>query len=140
MKYILDASVAFKWVVAEALSDKAQRVRDDYRKNIHELLSPDVFPIEVAHALTRAERQGRITVPQSAILLADVLSTCPKLFSYLPLLRRAVEFSSQLRVGAYDCLYIALAEQEGGELLTADARLASLKPTFPFITELSSLP
>jgi predicted nucleic acid-binding protein len=140
MKYILDSSVAFKWVVAEALSDKAQLVRDDYRNKIHELLSPDVLPIEIAHALTRAERQGRITVSQSAVLLADVLSTAPKLFSYLPLLRRAVEISSRLRVGVYDCLYVALAEQEGGELLTADARLASLKTTFPFITELSSLP
>jgi predicted nucleic acid-binding protein len=74
------------------------------------------------------------------VLLADVLSTCPKLFAYLPLLRRAVEISSQLRVGVYDCVYIALAEQESCELLTADARLASLKPTFPFITELSALP
>lgn len=140
MKYVLDSSVAFKWVVTEVHSDKAQRVRDDYRNTIHDLLSPDVFPIEIAHALTRAERQGRITAPQSAVLLADVLTTCPKLLSSLPLLRRAVEISSQLRVGVYDCLYVALAEQEGCELLTADARLASLKTAFPFITELSSLP
>jgi predicted nucleic acid-binding protein len=140
MKYVLDSSVAFKWVLTEALSDKAQLVRDDYRNKIHELLSPDVFPIEIAHALTRAERQGRITAPQSAVLLADSLSTCSKLFASLQLLRRAVEISSRLRVGVYDCLYIALAEQEGCELLTADARLASLKPAFPFITELSSLP
>jgi predicted nucleic acid-binding protein len=65
MKYVLDASVAFKWVVAEALSNKAQLVRDDYRNKIHELLAPDVFPIEVAHVLTRAERQGRITTPRA---------------------------------------------------------------------------
>src|SRR5215469_9969738 len=123
MKYVLDSSVAFKWVVAEALSDKAQRLRDDYRNQIHELLSPDVFPIEIAHALTRAERQGRLTAPQSGVLLADVLSTAPKLFSSLPFLRRAVEISSRLRVGVYDCLYVALAEQEGCELLTADVRL-----------------
>lgn len=140
MKYVLDSSVAFKWVVTETLSDKAQLVREDYRNNLHELLSPDIFPIEIAHALTRAERQGRLTAPQSGVLLADVLSTAPKLFSSLPLLRRAVEISSRLRIGVYDCLYIALTEQEGSELLTADARLASLKPTFPFITELSSLP
>ncbi len=140
MKYVLDSSVAFKWVVAEALSDKAQFARDDYRNKIHELLSPDVFAIEIAHALTRAERQGRLTAPQSGVLLADVLSTAPKLFSCLPLLRRAVEISSRLRIGVYDCLYVALAEREGCALLTADARLASLKPTFAFITELSSLP
>jgi hypothetical protein len=31
MKYVLDSSVAFKWVFVETLSDKAQLVRDDYR-------------------------------------------------------------------------------------------------------------
>jgi hypothetical protein len=44
MKYVLDSSVAFKWVVTEALSDKAQRVREDYRNKIHELLSPMFSP------------------------------------------------------------------------------------------------
>lgn len=57
MKYVLDASVAFKWLVTEADSVKALRLRDDFRNGIHELLAPDVLPIEVAHALTRAERQ-----------------------------------------------------------------------------------
>jgi predicted nucleic acid-binding protein len=141
MKYVLDSSVGFKWVVTEVLSDKAQLVRDDYRNKHHELLAPDIFPIEIAHALTRAERQGRITAPQSGILLADVLSTSPNLLPYLPLLRRAVEISSSLRIGVYDCLYVALAERESCELLTADNRMvASLKPSFPFITELSTLP
>jgi hypothetical protein len=44
MKYILDASVAFKWEVFEADSDKANRLRDDFRNGIHELLAPDFFP------------------------------------------------------------------------------------------------
>jgi hypothetical protein len=35
---------------------KALRVRDDFRNGLHELLAPDVFPVEVAHSLTRAER------------------------------------------------------------------------------------
>jgi predicted nucleic acid-binding protein len=61
MKYVLDSCVAFKWVGPEADTDKALRLRDDTRAGLHELLAPDVFPVEVAHALTRAERQGRIT-------------------------------------------------------------------------------
>jgi hypothetical protein len=31
MKYILDSSVAFKCLVAEADTDKALKLRDDYR-------------------------------------------------------------------------------------------------------------
>lgn len=56
MKYVLDASVAIKWALPEADSLKALALRDDYRNAIHELIAPDIFQIEVAHALTRAER------------------------------------------------------------------------------------
>jgi predicted nucleic acid-binding protein len=54
MRYILDANVALKWVLPEADSDKAIRLRTDMQAGVHELLAPDVFPVEVAHALTRA--------------------------------------------------------------------------------------
>ena len=51
MKYILDSSVAFKTVVIETDSDKGQRLLDDYRNGIHDLIAPDILPIEVGHAL-----------------------------------------------------------------------------------------
>ncbi len=39
-----------------------------------------------------------------------------------------------------DCLYVSLAELEGCELLTADAKLiANLQGAFPFITSLASV-
>jgi predicted nucleic acid-binding protein len=120
MKYVLDFSVAFKWVVVEASTDKARGLRDEFRRGLHELMAPDVFPIEVARSLTRAERQGRITPPEASIPLADVLLTCPRLYPYMPLLSHAVAISSQARIGVYDCLYVALAEREGCELLTAE--------------------
>ena len=37
MKYVLDASVAVKWVLPESDSSKATALRDDYRRAIHEL-------------------------------------------------------------------------------------------------------
>ncbi len=46
-----------------------------------------------------------------------------------------------MRIGVYDCLYVALAEREGCEFITADDRLVrALKPAFPFIISLASLP
>ena len=42
---------------------------------------------------------------------------------------------------ATDCLYVALAEREGCELLTADTKLiTNLQTSFPFITSLATLP
>jgi len=54
---------------------------------------------------------------------------------------RALRIASQAGIGVYDCLYVALAEREGCELVTADVRLInSLQPSYPFIIALASLP
>ncbi len=142
MNRVLDASVALKWVLPESDSDKAIRLRDDFRNASVELLAPDVFPTEVGHALARAERRQLIPRPQGALFLADVLSTIPRLFpSYPGLIIRAFAIASQMRIGVYDCLYVALAEREGCELITADDRLVrNLQAQFPFIVPLASLP
>ena len=109
MRYVVDSSVALKWVLPEPDSDKADLLREDYRNGIHQLIARDIFPVEIAHALTRAERRNLIAVGQAEPLLADVLSTAPVLYPYLSLLRRTVAISSAERVGVYDCLYVALA-------------------------------
>jgi len=140
MKYVLDSSVGFKWVVREADSDKALRLRDEYRSAVTNLLAPEFYPFEVAHAVTRAERQGRITMAQGATAIGSLLRHLPELVSVLPLLSKAYTISSQTRVGVFDCLYVALAEREGCELVTADTRLLnSLEGQCPFVIPLSSL-
>ena len=47
MKRVLDSSVGFKWVVPELHSDKALRLRDDYRNGSAELIAPDIFLVEI---------------------------------------------------------------------------------------------
>ncbi len=140
MRYVLDSCVAVKWFLAEPDSTTAIRILDEADRQIHELLAPDVFPIEVAHALSRAERRGLIRPPAGPEHLSDLLASLPTLHTSLILLPRAYEISSQARIGVYDCLYVALAEREGCELLTADDRLArALRPTHPFIVLLDSI-
>ena len=56
MKYVLDSNISLKWVLTEADSDKARRLRGELQNQIHELLAPDVFPVEVVHELAKAER------------------------------------------------------------------------------------
>lgn len=140
MKYVLDASVAVSSVVSRPLTSKALRLRQDYQRGSHELIAPSVFPAEAASALTKCERQKIIPVGQALPLLDDILSDLPQIHPYEPLLRRATAISSQMRSGLYDCLYVALAEREGCELVTADERLLnSLGRQFPFVIPLSSL-
>lgn len=130
MKDVLDAGVGLKWVLPEADSDKAVRLQKDFENRIHELLAPDTFPVEVAHALTRAERRGLIQPPEALRRFHQVARTLPVLHSYLAFLPRAIELSSSERIGAYDCLYVALAEGEQCQVVSADQRLVN---TFPSI-------
>lgn len=140
MRYVLDASAALCWVLPRPNSGKALRLRADFQNAVHELIGPSVFPGEVASALTKAERQKLIPIGDARPLLSRVMRTPPVLHPYEPLLDRAVDISSQTRSGLYDCLYVALAEREGCELVTDDQKLiTNLTPHFAFIVPLASL-
>lgn len=134
MRFVFDASVAIKLVLPEVDSDKALALETDFRSQIHELIAPNIYPLEIAHALTKAERRGILQPGEAETLLARLLSYPPDLFPYLPLLGRAVEIASQARIGVYDCLHVALAEQQSCMLVTADQRLiTNLGAQYPII-------
>lgn len=137
MKFILDSSVAVKWFLSEPDSVAAIKLQDDFNQGTHQLLAPDILPIEVAHALTRAERRGVLLPGEATGLIPDLVLNGPGLHPYLDLLPRAVEISSAARIGVYDCLYVALAEQEGCDLVTADEKLIKNLPGCPIISLIS---
>jgi predicted nucleic acid-binding protein len=140
MNYVIDCSTAFKWVVAESDTPKAIRLLDDYRNAVHELAAPDLFPTEIANALLVAVRRLRIKPGEGAKLLADVLHTLPILHNATSLLPRAYEIAHSSHRSIYDCLYVALAEPENCELVTADDKLIrDVQAHFPFIIALASL-
>ena len=139
---VLDANIALKWGLSEPQSVQAIHLRDEFHQGLRDFIAPDVFPVEVAHALARAERRRIIPVGDGIQKLADVLRSLPRLYPSLPdLLPRAFAIASQFRIGVYDCLYVALAEREGCELVTADDRLVrTLQPQFPFVIPLPAVP
>lgn len=140
MKYVLDASVALSWVMPRPSTLKALALRDDFSRQFHELIAPSTFLAEVASGLTKAERQKLIPVGKAVLFLADIRQTCPTLLSYDPVLYRATEISSRIRSGLHDCLYIAIAENEGCELVTVDDKLLkNVQNDFPFVIHLSNV-
>jgi predicted nucleic acid-binding protein len=96
--------------------------------------------IEVAHVLSKAHRTRQISAQRAEADLAAIYADVPQLSSSVPHLPRAFEISLQERIGIYDCIYLALAEQEQCGLITADVRLiTNLQPRFPQIIALASL-
>ncbi|MBI1830639.1 MAG: type II toxin-antitoxin system VapC family toxin [Planctomycetes bacterium] len=141
MNYVIDCSTAFKWVVAEPDSAKGLRLRDDFKNGITVLYAPDLFPTEIANALMIAERRGRIGPGEGAVLLGDVMKTLPLIGRSHLFLPRAYEIAQLHQATVYDCLFVALAEHEVCDFVTADDKLVKkLQSTFPFVISLASLP
>ena len=90
MKYVLDASVALKWELPESDSAKAFVLRDNFMAGVDELIAPDFFPVEVAHALVRAERR------KAGQALQRMLKQLSQLFPAVRLLTRAYDIASEL--------------------------------------------
>ena len=129
-------------MLPETDSDKANALRNGFLTGMDELVAPDVFPSEVVHGLTRAERKNEIAIGEASLLLADILTTLPRLIPVVPqLIARAVDLSSSERHSAYDCLYMALAEAEKCEFVTADGSLIKkLGSRYAYIKPLSTFP
>ena len=134
MKYVLDASVALKTLLKEPDSALALTLRDDFKNQVVQLIAPDILPVEMGHALTRAERKGIIPKGEAKVLFDQFINPCPQLFPFGDLFDRAIDMSSNFRVGLYDCLYAALAESEQCDLVTADEKLIASLPGFPIIS------
>src|SRR5271156_4105344 len=62
----------------EVDSAVARHLRDESRNQIHELIAPDSFPLETAHALTKAGRRGIVT--DATRLWIELMVDSPQLF------------------------------------------------------------
>jgi predicted nucleic acid-binding protein len=141
MKYVIDTSVDVKTYVQEQDSGTAVRLRDAYHQGVHELIAPDIFPTEMCNVLVILERSGKIKPGDSDIFFVQFLNQLPPLVAAVPLLPRALEIAKQFHQTVYDALYVALAEREGCELVTADDKLVrAVHSVLPFVVRLSSLP
>jgi predicted nucleic acid-binding protein len=134
--YVLDASVALKWVMRlddEPFHEVADQVLRDYAADRIGLSIMPHTPFEIGHALTRAVRRGRIGEPAAHQAI--------ELFSYwrigvvediLNIRHHALELAGQYGCSFYDATYLALAELFNEPLIHADDRLRNvLRGRFP---------
>ena len=119
MTWVVDASIAVKWVIPEVLSDKADRVRD----GDEDVLAPDLLLVEVATALWRKTAAKEISPREADDAFGLVRGSGIDLRPTAPLLPRAMVVARRLDHPVYDCVYLALAERERAALVTADHRL-----------------
>ena len=121
MHFVVDASVAVKWLVVEEDADVAQELATSG----HDLHAPRLMASEVANALWRKARAGEIERRAAGILLANVPDMPVRWGADETVSADAMRLALALDHPVYDCVYLALAHRIGAIMLTADRRFVT---------------
>ncbi|WP_376097720.1 type II toxin-antitoxin system VapC family toxin [Roseomonas sp. CCTCC AB2023176] len=132
--YVIDASVAAKWVLAEEGSERAATLFS------HRLLGPDLLFVECANIFWKAVRRGRLTDAEALQGLEIIAATGIGAVPSAPLLGGALRRANRLGHPVYDCLFLETAAHVGLPLVTADRRLLALAGEGAQVLHLSDLP
>lgn len=117
MKWVVDASVAAKWLAPEPDSPLAEALLDD------ELIAPDLLFAEVGNILWKKQLRGEMDAAATQIGARWLLQVPLQVHDSAGLLLDALALALQLHHPAYDCFYLALARRVDAPLVTADRRL-----------------
>lgn len=128
-EYLVDTSVAIKWVVERDEADvfQAQRLLAAYGRNECSLSAPDLLFLEFANALTVGRRQPAARALEAIRFLKDLDLRIVSL--QWASLNRAVDLAASNLVTVYDSYFLAVAENSRTALITADeAFLRRIRP------------
>ena len=130
--YVVDASVAVKWLVAEPLSEESATLLDSDVT----LLVPDLFFAETTSALAAKHRHGEMDAEQVADAV-DLLRTAPVAtpLSMRRLAASSARLAKDLGHPVYDCFYLALAIHENYPVVTADTRFHDKVRKHPYLAD-----
>jgi predicted nucleic acid-binding protein len=117
---VVDASVGVKWFVPEVHSAEARQ----WRNGPDQLHAPAFFfDLEIANILWKKVRRAEITRADAKLILGRLPTLPLTRHPEPPLLASAFDLAVRTQRTVYDCLYLALAVQLGGRMVTADQRL-----------------
>lgn len=126
--FVIDASVAAKWFLpdrSETLVDEATQLLARYAEGQVRLVVPDLFWAEFGNILWKAVRRGRCSQKAAETGLAAMKSRGLPTITSGTLVEAAFAIATAFDRTVYDSLYIALAIDCQGQLITADEKLAN---------------
>ena len=127
MKIVVDANLIAAVVLPLAYSEQATHRVTAWKRERVELLAPVLLEYEISAVLRKAVVAGWLTTDLAVEALHKVLALDVRCVSpTADLHETALRWADRLdQSKAYDAHYVALAEQVGAELWTADRRLAN---------------
>ena len=115
--FVIDASIAVKWVVEEDGTSEALALRQRSK-----LIAPQLLVAECANILWKKVQREEL-LKEEALLAARLLQGAEiELLPMQSLLEAAVRMAIEIDHAAYDCVYLALAIENKCQFVTADGR------------------
>ena len=121
--FVVDCSVAAKWVLPEPGRAGALAWFERYASGEVSLIAPDLLLAEFASLVGKRSRRKSMSAQQAHRAFALITKYAPRLFDMRPYLSRALDLSLRHQLSLWDCVYLAVAADYDCLVLTADARL-----------------
>ena len=121
MPVVIDTSVALKWVLSEMYGVQAETLRDDLLRRREDLIAPSLLLYEATNVLYQYAHRGVFSLSSAQRRISDIrrpLNLQPVSASIARRAMAIADIASERY--AYDVQFLALAEQLGCDLWTAD--------------------
>lgn len=128
---VIDTSVVFKWFAGtEKKREEAKLFLKNHLNKTEPIIVPDLLLYEIANAwATKTALSSEEVSKNLTFLKKYALNIVPASFN---LVMKASKLSKIYNISVYDAIFIALAEEKGVKVVTADEKLVRKVP-LPFI-------
>ena len=89
----------------------------------HVAIAPELLIVEATNVVIKKQRRGELSTDEATGLISLLEQMPIRYFSHRPLYNSTHQIALETGLSAYDALFLALAQDRGAALFTADERL-----------------
>lgn len=124
---VVDTSALIRLFIPDGpLPDGFEEFLRGVERGPNKAIAPELVVAEAANVVHKKQQSGELTDNESDQLLSELLAIPIRLFPHRPIISRAFELAREHHLTVYDTLYLALAEEHGAVIFSADHQMLKI--------------